>query len=87
MKNNVEISLPTIITAIANSEFEGFVAGTLYSQGWSIIYRGLDLDSIEAFVSNNPDIAQNALLIYTPDLHTKQSLNIKFKKTQDHDKR
>jgi len=68
MKNNVEISLPTIITAIANSEFEGFVAGTLYSQGWSIIYRGLDLDSIEVFVSNNPDIAQNALLIYTPDL-------------------
>ena len=63
-----EIPLPVIITAIANSEFEGFVAGTLYSQGWSIIYRGLDAQAIEDFISTNPDLAQSALLIYSPDL-------------------
>lgn len=68
MQQMAEIPLPVIITAIANSEFEGFVAGTLYSQGWSIIYRGLDAQAIEDFISTNPDLAQSALLIYSPDL-------------------
>lgn len=68
MQKMAEIPLPVIITAIANSEFEGFVAGTLYSQGWSIIYRGLDAQAIEDFISTNPDLAQSALLIYSPDL-------------------
>ncbi len=68
MSNTAEISLPSIITAVANSEFEGFVAGTLYGQGWSIIFRALDAQSLKEFVAHNPEESLNALLIYSPDL-------------------
>ena len=34
------------LTAIADPAFEGFVASTLYSQGWSITYRALDFTSL-----------------------------------------
>lgn len=61
-----EIELPVIITAIANSELEGFVAGTLYNQGWSVIYRAVDTSSLELFLGANQ--GKNALLIYSPDL-------------------
>jgi hypothetical protein len=32
-----ELEMPTVITAIANPEAEGFVAGTLYAQGEPLI--------------------------------------------------
>jgi len=63
-----EIELPVIITAIANSELEGFVAGTLYGQGWSVIYRALDVTSLNNFLENIVDASVNSLLIYSPDL-------------------
>ena len=59
-----EIVLPVVITAIANSELEGFVASTLYSQGWSVVYRALDLESLENFLHSNAELAQGALLLY-----------------------
>ncbi|MEK6648087.1 MAG: hypothetical protein AABY37_02090 [Actinomycetota bacterium] len=63
-----EIELPVIITAIANSELEGFVAGTLYSQGWSVIYRALDTSSLELFLESMASQVKSVLLIYSPDL-------------------
>lgn len=35
-----------VATAIRGAEFEGFVAGTLFSQGWSVTYRALDIQSL-----------------------------------------
>lgn len=63
-----EIELPAIITAIGDAELEGFVAGTLYSQGWSVIYRALDAPSLELFLDSVASHGKNILLIYSPDL-------------------
>jgi Mrp family chromosome partitioning ATPase len=63
-----ELEMPTVITAIANSEAEGFVAGTLYAQGWNVIFRAIDWNSLAIYCEANPAIAANALLIYGNDL-------------------
>ena len=63
-----EIALPMVVTAIANPEIEGFIAGTLFSQGWNVIFRGLDSHSLIAFLDSNAERSSNALLIYSPDL-------------------
>jgi len=63
-----EIELPVIVTAIANSELESFVAGTLYGQGWSVIYRALDVASLNLFLDDAANQEKNILLIYSPDL-------------------
>ena len=41
-----ELEMPTVITAIANPEAEGFVAGTLYAQGWNVVFRAIDWSSL-----------------------------------------
>lgn len=63
-----EIALPMVVTAIANPEIEGFIAGTLFSQGWNVIFRGLDSDSLFEFLDSDADRSRNAVLIYSPDL-------------------
>ena len=63
-----ELELPTVITAIASSESESFVAGTLFTQGWSVIFRAIDWDSLERFVSGNQELVQGALLLFASDL-------------------
>lgn len=63
-----EIALPTIVTAIANSELEGFIAGTLFSQGWNVIFRALDADSLTSFIDSDVSRSGNVVLIYSPDL-------------------
>ena len=60
--------MPMVITAIANPEAEGFVAGTLFAQGWNVIFRAIDWGSLRAYCEANPAIAANALLIYGNDL-------------------
>ena len=64
-----EIALPIIITAISNSEQESFVAGTLFTQGWSVIHRAVDFESLREFVLANPEQASSSLLLYSPDLN------------------
>lgn len=64
-----EIALPIIVTAISNSEQESFVSGTLFTQGWSVIHRALDFESLQGFVLANPEQANAALLLYSPDLN------------------
>ncbi|MFZ2228069.1 MAG: hypothetical protein WA090_09660 [Candidatus Nanopelagicaceae bacterium] len=63
-----EIALPLIVTAIANSELEGFVAGTLFSQGWSVIHRALDAHSLSNYLQTFSGESENVILIYSPDL-------------------
>lgn len=63
-----EIALPEVVTAVADSESEGFVAGTLFSQGWNVIFRALDFQSLLMFIESNVDRCRNVVLIYSPDL-------------------
>lgn len=79
-----EISLPVIVTAISNSDQESFVAGTLFSQGWSVIHRAVDFDSLQDFVDSKPELASTALLLYSPDLNdfdpiVFQNMSLKFR--------
>ena len=60
--------MPTVITAIANPEAEGFVAGTLYAQGWNVVFRAIDWGSLQSYLKSNPELCQNALLIFGTDL-------------------
>ena len=39
--------LPVVITAISDAQFEGFVSGTLFAQGWSVVFRAIDTEAIE----------------------------------------
>ena len=64
-----ELALPVIITAISNSDQESFIAGTLFTQGWSVIHRAVDFDSLVEFTESNPEQASSALLLYSPDLN------------------
>ena len=64
-----DIALPVIITAISHTDQEGFIAGTLFTQGWSIIQRAVDFESLTLFVDTNPNQAATALLLYSPDLN------------------
>lgn len=42
----------SVATAIRGAEFEGFVAGTLFSQGWNVTYRALDIVSLLAYLDS-----------------------------------
>ena len=63
-----EISLPLIVTAIANSDLEGFIAGTLFSQGWNVIHRAVDVQSLDSFLDRTSEDREKITLIYSPDL-------------------
>lgn len=63
-----EIALPVVVTAIANPELEGFVAGTLFSQGWNVVFRALDVASLTNFVESDSSQSGNIVLVYSPDL-------------------
>jgi len=60
--------MPTVITAISSSETEGFIAGTLFAQGWSVVFRAIDWASLERFLLDNQEIAKGALLLFASDL-------------------
>ncbi len=63
-----EIELPVIVTAIANSDLESFVSGSLFTQGWSVVYRALDLSGLERYLSSDLAALANIVLVYSPDL-------------------
>ena len=63
-----DLELPMIITAISNASSEGFVAGTLFAQGWSVVYRAIDIDGLENYIQAHPTSAASAILIFAPDL-------------------
>lgn len=61
-----EVEYNSVATAIRGAEFEGFVAGTLFSQGWNVTYRALDIPSLLAYL----DGASNSisLLLISSDV-------------------
>jgi Mrp family chromosome partitioning ATPase len=64
----VDSNTHTIITAISDSNFESFVSSNLHSQGWDIVARAVDIVALQVFITQNPEIAKNSILIYAPDL-------------------
>ncbi len=63
-----EISPPVIVTAIADAEFEGFVAGALFNEGWSVIYRALDSASLKYFFESDASPDRDVVLLFSSDL-------------------
>jgi len=63
-----DLELPTVITAIADAQTESFIAATLFAQGWSVLFRAIDIDSLERYVKNNLVSVSSAILIFAPDL-------------------
>ena len=57
---------PSVITAIADAEFEGMVSSALFESGWSVIARPLDFATLEKNL--NEAAGKNVLVIYSVDL-------------------
>lgn len=55
-----------VVTAISDPDFEGFVARTLFGQGWSVLFRALDAHSLYSYLAANHDVKPT--LIYTLDV-------------------
>ncbi len=61
-----EIPQLEVVTAIADADFEDFVAQLLFSQGWSIIYRAFDADAMQKFLAERSGL--RTVIIYKADL-------------------
>jgi len=59
-------SQSTAITAIHRSEFESFAASTLFGQGWSVLHRALDWQSVIDFLEVSPRLPD--VLLCSTDL-------------------
>ncbi|MSY62074.1 MAG: hypothetical protein F2620_00130 [Actinobacteria bacterium] len=72
-----EQEMPIVVTAIARAEVEGFIASTLFAQGWSVVFRAIDWQSLEEFVTEKSTDLSSTLLIYGSDLPgiTKERVN------------
>jgi len=62
------LNTPNIVTAIADSNFEGSLSSNLHSQGWDIIARAVDFASLTSFLAENQEAGRASILIYAPDL-------------------
>lgn len=62
----VEPSPLNLVTAIADSDSENFVAGTLFTQGWSVTFRALDFDSLQNYSQSKE--CQGSVLVIATDL-------------------
>ncbi len=69
-----EIPQLEVVTAIADADSEDFLAQLLFSQGWSIIYRAFDSDSLTRFMEERGlelrtvIVYQSSLPGFAPDL-------------------
>jgi Mrp family chromosome partitioning ATPase len=63
-----EQEMPIVVTAIARAEIEGFIASTLFAQGWSVGFRAIDWQSLETYAAENASVLGSRLLIYGSDL-------------------
>ena len=70
-----EVEYNSVATAIRGAEFEGFIAGTLFSQGWNVTYRALDIQSLLAHLDSAPHSL--SLLLISTDVEglTSESLH------------
>jgi hypothetical protein len=62
-----EIPQLEVITAIADSESEDYVAQLLFSQGWNIIHRAFDATSLRSALASRAS-GQRTVVIYRSDL-------------------
>ena len=62
-----EIPQLQVVTAIADSDSEDYVSQLLFSQGWSIIFRAIDMNSLSDFIANRGDMLRT-VIIYQTDL-------------------
>jgi hypothetical protein len=60
------LEAPTVITAIADPEFEGLVSRALYSQGWNVVSRVMDFPELQRALSINS--GKKILLLFSTDL-------------------
>ena len=69
-----EIPQLEVVTAIPDAESEDFLAQLLFSQGWSIIHRAFDMQSLLNFMEDRGGelrtviVYQSGLLGFSPDL-------------------
>ncbi len=61
-----EVLQPSIITAIADAEFEGMVSSAFFNSGWSVIARPLDFATLQKNLDEQ--VTKNILVIYSVDL-------------------
>jgi len=61
-----EIPQIEVITAIADADFEDFVAQLLYSQGWSIIFRAFDAQALVDHLNARRSL--RTVIVYMADL-------------------
>ena len=62
-----EIPQLQVVTAISDSDCEDFVSQLLFSQGWSIIFRAIDMAGLMEFLeARNGDL--RTVVIYKSDL-------------------
>lgn len=59
-------SQSTAITAIHKAEFESFAASTLFGQGWNVLHRALDWQSVIDFLEASPELPD--VLLCSTDL-------------------
>jgi len=79
-----EAALPSVVTAIRGAELEGFVAGTLFNQGWSVTFRALDFQSLLLHIQSS-QIKKMVVLLSTDlegisveGLETLRSTGVKY---------
>jgi len=70
-----EVLQPSVITAIADADFEGLVSSALFDSGWSVIARPLDFATLEKSVKK--ESTQKTLIIYSVDLPGFSDLQLK----------
>jgi cellulose biosynthesis protein BcsQ len=61
-----EILASSAVTAIHNSDFESFTASTLFGQGWSVLFRALDANSLAEFIEQSKELPE--VLLISSDL-------------------
>ena len=71
-----ESTQKAVVTAIRSAEFEGFVASTLFHEGWSVSYRALDIHTLLTFLDDNSNTF--SLVLISTDLEglTLESLEL-----------
>lgn len=70
----VEANFNSVATAIRGAEFEGFLASTLFSQGWSVTLRALDIQSLLDYLDSHAKTTSLLLISTDIDGLTQQSL-------------
>ncbi len=53
------------VTGVRDAEFEGFVASALYEQGWNVLFRALDFQSLTSYLES--ESADKPLIILSTD--------------------